>query len=206
MNTISCPSCGAPVTFRSAASVMAVCGFCNSTLIKDAESVRNIGRMSDVLEDYSPLQINASGTVDDRSFTVVGRIQLRYPAGFWNEWYVLDDHGEGAWLSDASGQYTFTREVDRAALRGVSLPAFASLAAGSRLELGRAPDGSALLFVAGDIRTAQCTGGAAGIVASGSSAAVVRIAAAATTDPITSNTADTSREIRNPWVKASAWS
>ena len=159
MNTISCPSCGAPVTFRSAASVMAVCGYCNSTLIRDADAVRNIGRMADVLEDYSPLQINASGRFDGRGFTVVGRIQLRYSAGFWNEWYVLDDHGEGAWLSDASGQYTYTREVDRRAAGPVALPAFESLAAGARLDLGPAPDGSRMVFVAGDVRTAQCTGG-----------------------------------------------
>ncbi len=61
MQQVSCPTCGAPVPFRSAASVMAVCDYCKSTLIKDADSVRNIGRMSDVLEDYSPIQINTSG-------------------------------------------------------------------------------------------------------------------------------------------------
>ncbi|MEO8935977.1 MAG: DUF4178 domain-containing protein [Burkholderiaceae bacterium] len=158
MNTISCPNCGAPVTFRSAASVMAVCGFCSSTLIKDADSVRDIGKMSAVLEDFSPIQINTSGSLDGRSFTVIGRIQLRYPAGFWNEWYVIDDHGDGAWLSDGSGQYTFTRAVDRATLR-VPLPAFDRIAAGSPLNLGTAPDGSALLFIAGDVRSAQCAGG-----------------------------------------------
>ena len=159
MNTIACPSCGAPVSFRSAASVMAVCGYCHSTLIKDAESVRNIGRMSDVLEDFSPIQINTSGTVDGRSFLVVGRIQLRYAAGFWNEWYVIDDHGDGAWLSDGSGLYTFTRAVDPATLPGVAFPPFDGLAAGSPLDLGRAPDGSLLRFIAGDVRRAQCTGG-----------------------------------------------
>ncbi len=138
---------------------MAVCGFCNSTLIKGADAVRNIGKMSEVLEDFSPIQINASGTIDGRSFTVVGRIQLRYAAGFWNEWYVLDDHGDGAWLSDGSGQYTFTRTADPASLHNLALPAFDALAPGARLDLGRAPDGSTLLFIAGDVRSAQCTGG-----------------------------------------------
>src|SRR5204862_1942155 len=95
-------------TFRSAASVMAVCEYCRSTLLKDAESVKDIGKMSEVLEDYSPIQINTSGTFQGQNFTVVGRIQLRYDAGFWNEWYVLFDHGASAWLSDASGQYVFT--------------------------------------------------------------------------------------------------
>ena len=138
---------------------MAVCDYCKSTLVKDADSVRSIGKMSEVLEDYSPIQINTSGTVDGRSFTVVGRIQLRYSAGFWNEWYVLDDHGDGAWLSDASGQYAFTREVDAGAWRAGPLPSFESLAPGTRLDLGNAPDGSRMVFIASDIRSAQCTGG-----------------------------------------------
>ncbi len=163
MNTIACPTCGAPVTFRSAASVMAVCDYCKSTLVKDADSIRNIGRMSDVLEDYSPIQINTSGSVDEGSgnlgFVVVGRIQLRYPAGFWNEWYVLDDRGDGGWLSDASGQYVFTRAIDRAAFANVPLPPFEQIRPGGSLDFGQAPDGSRLVFIAGDVRTAQCTGG-----------------------------------------------
>ena len=43
MQQVLCPQCGAPVKFTSTASVMAVCGACRSTLLKDAESVRRIG-------------------------------------------------------------------------------------------------------------------------------------------------------------------
>ena len=68
MQKISCPSCGGEVVFRSAASVMAVCSYCKSTLLKDAESVKNIGKMSDLLEDYSPLQITSTGIFQGRNF------------------------------------------------------------------------------------------------------------------------------------------
>jgi uncharacterized Zn finger protein (UPF0148 family) len=159
MNTIACPTCGAPVAFKSAASVMAVCDYCKSTLVKDADSVRNIGRMSDVLEDFSPIQINTSGAVDGVGFTVVGRIQLRYPAGFWNEWYVVDDRGDGAWLSDASGLYTFTRAVDPKTWPMAVMPPFDRIRPGAPLDLGQASDGSRVIFLVGDVRTAQCTGG-----------------------------------------------
>jgi len=164
MNQVACPTCGAPVTFRSAASVMAVCDYCKSTLVKDAESVRSVGKMSDVLEDYSPIQINTSGAIDDGSgkaigFVVVGRIQLRYPAGFWNEWYVLDDAGQGGWLSDASGNYVFTREVDASRWSAVPLPPFERITPGAPLDLGQAPDGSRVVFLVGDVREATCTGG-----------------------------------------------
>ena len=46
MQQVTCPGCGAPVEFKSAASVMAVCGFCKTTLLKDAGSIRNLGKMS----------------------------------------------------------------------------------------------------------------------------------------------------------------
>lgn len=149
MQKVSCPSCGAEVSFRSAASVMAVCEYCHSTLLKDAESVKDIGKMSDVLEDYSPIQINTAGEHQGKHFTVVGRIQLRYDDGFWNEWYVLFDDGAGAWLSDASGQYVFTvpQRTSSAA------PKYEALKPGVGLTL------SGSRFIASDVRTARCVAG-----------------------------------------------
>ncbi len=49
--------------------------------------------MSEVIEDHTRIQITTSGQYEGRNFAVVGRIQLRYEDGFWNEWYVLFDDG-----------------------------------------------------------------------------------------------------------------
>ena len=110
MQTVSCPSCGAEVHFRSHASVLAVCEYCHSTILKDADSVRDLGKMSAVLEDYTPIQIGTAGVHDGLHFTVVGRIQQRYRAGTWNEWYLLFADASPAWLGDSSGLDTLTRE------------------------------------------------------------------------------------------------
>src|SRR5471032_1865187 len=110
MQIVSCPSCGAEVKFRSHASVMAVCEYCSTSVLKDAGAVQDLGKMSSVLEDYSPIQIGSSGVLGGRAFTVVGRIQLRYSAGLWNEWYLLFDDGVASWLGDSSGLYTVTAE------------------------------------------------------------------------------------------------
>src|SRR5450830_802955 len=123
MQTVSCPSCGAQVQFRSHASVMAVCEYCKTTILKDADSVKDLGKMSDVLEDYSPIQIGTSGSFGSQNFTVIGRIQLRYSAGRWNEWYIMYDDGKTAWLGDSSGLYTLTTERQSK----VPLPAFADI-------------------------------------------------------------------------------
>jgi len=149
MQHVACPGCGAQVEFHSPASVMAVCEYCRTTVLKDADTVRDIGKMGSVLEDYSPLQIGSSGVYQGRNFNVIGRIQLRYPAGFWNEWFVLFDDGENAWLADASGQYTMTFE--KPAPPG--LPAFTALKPGQSLTL------AGHIYTASDVREATCTGG-----------------------------------------------
>jgi uncharacterized protein (DUF983 family) len=38
MRKANCPSCGAPVIFRGAASIVAVCEMCRSTLVLDGAS------------------------------------------------------------------------------------------------------------------------------------------------------------------------
>jgi hypothetical protein len=149
MQQVSCPGCGAPVQFKSAASVMAVCEFCKTTLLKDADSVRSLGKMSEVFEDYSPLQIGTSGQFGPHAFSLIGRIQLKYADGYWNEWYALFDDGSNGWLSDASGQYTmtFAKSTD------VALPLFEKLVPGHVMTL------SGQVYATSDVRTAQCTAG-----------------------------------------------
>ncbi|MCC2971882.1 DUF4178 domain-containing protein [Massilia sp. IC2-476] len=149
MQTVSCPSCGAPVEFRSHASVLAVCEYCRATVLKEAGAVRDLGKMSEVLEDYSRIQIGTSGILAGRSFTVVGRIQLRYAAGMWNEWYVLFDDGLDGWLGDSSGQYVMTTRRELAP----GWPAFDAIQVTRQYDIGFGP------YVASDKRVAKCTGG-----------------------------------------------
>jgi len=164
MQEINCPSCGAPAAFRSSAAVMVVCEYCHSTLLKDADTVRDIGKMSAVLEDYTPLQLGTGGQWDGQGFTLVGRIQLRYDAGLWNEWYLLFDDGSDGWLADASGQYMLTRrhaagaqagaaQLDAAQLDGAPLPRYEHLAPGASLFFDKHR------YLASDVRSARCTGG-----------------------------------------------
>ena len=53
--TARCPSCGAPVEFKSVASILAVCDYCQSTLIRHGEDLENLGKMADLIEDPQPL-------------------------------------------------------------------------------------------------------------------------------------------------------
>ncbi|KVN05984.1 DUF4178 domain-containing protein [Burkholderia stagnalis] len=151
MFSTSCPQCGAPVTFRSAAAVMAVCAFCRSTLLKRGEDVERIGELAAVLDDASPLQIGTAGRYGKLAFTVLGRLQMSYDAGGWSEWYVVFDDGTFGWLSDASGQYAVTVRQPDDALG--SWPAFQALQPGVQVAFGGQD------YLVSDLRTARCTGG-----------------------------------------------
>ncbi len=102
----TCPSCGGPLRFRGATSIVAVCAFCRSTLVREGVKLEDIGKQAELLADDTLLQIGATGRHRGESFTIAGRIQYRYESGLWNEWHVLFDRGKSAWLSDASRDYT----------------------------------------------------------------------------------------------------
>ena len=147
--TASCPSCGAPVVFKSAASVFAVCEYCQSTLVRHDQTLEDIGKMATLAEDRSPLQLGAEGRYQGVHFALIGRIQIKYSQGLWNEWHLLFDDMRTGWLSEAAGEYvlTFLQPVME------PLPEFASLKIGQRFVLASQP------WTVGNIENAECVAG-----------------------------------------------
>ncbi len=131
----ACPNCGAPVDFRSPASVFAVCSFCKSTVVREGDALRKIGESAELFDDHSPLQLGAAGKFQGVAFTLVGRLQFRYAEGTWNEWHALFDNGKSAWLSEDNGRYVLALD---APLEG-GTPAATSLKAGAPLMLAGQP-------------------------------------------------------------------
>jgi Domain of unknown function (DUF4178) len=107
--TAACPGCGAPVSFASLASTHAVCGFCQSTIVREGEALKRIGKMAEVFDDYSALQLMAQGKLQGVNFTIVGRLQYKYDGGTWNEWLAALDDGTAASLSEDNGSFVWTR-------------------------------------------------------------------------------------------------
>ena len=131
----ACPNCGAPVEFASAASASAVCSFCRSTLLREGESLRRIGVSAELFDDHSPLQLGASGRHLGVAFTLVGRLQIGYAGGTWNEWHALFDAASGnevgprsGWLSEDNGAYVIAFDAPTPA----DVPVLAALRAGTR--------------------------------------------------------------------------
>lgn len=120
----ACPSCGAPVSFKSAASYHAVCAFCRSTLVRQDGNLENLGRMAELLPDASRLRLGTEGSFRGVHFALIGRIQLKTANALWNEWYLLFDDQRGGWLSDAGGEYLLSFLTPP----GIELPPFANVA------------------------------------------------------------------------------
>ena len=109
MNDRPCPSCGAPVQFRSAAPY-AVCPYCQSLLVRRDATLESIGRVAEVPEDFSPLQLNVSGLFDGKRFTLIGRQRKAWDQGSWSEWCALFDDQRLGWLAEAQGDLVMTFE------------------------------------------------------------------------------------------------
>lgn len=111
-----CPGCGAPVEFKSAQSTHAVCGFCQSTVVRSGDVLQRLGKMAELFDDHSPLQLMASGriTLDgkEQPFTLIGRLQYKNAAGVWTEWVAFLQDGSMANLGEDNGSYVFTRPMD----------------------------------------------------------------------------------------------
>jgi hypothetical protein len=131
----ACPNCGAPVEFASAASPVAVCSYCRSTLARDGESLRRIGEMAELFDDHSPLQIGSAGRWQGAAFTLIGRLQLEGPLGRWNEWHALFDTGRSGWLVEDNGRHVLSFEAPAPS----ALPEARALSPGQALVLDGRP-------------------------------------------------------------------
>jgi hypothetical protein len=134
-----CPGCGAPVEFRSAQSTHAVCGYCQSTVVRQGEVLSRIGKMAELFDDHSPLQLMASGRVTldgkEQPFTLIGRLQFKNEAGTWTEWIAFLEDGTMASLGEDNGAYVFTRPIDP----GRELPEAARFRVGSTTAINGKP-------------------------------------------------------------------
>lgn len=106
------------MAFLSAQSTHAVCGYCQSTVVRSGDVLARVGKMAELFDDFSPLQLLASGTYKSdkpftpggaaRRFTLVGRLQYQYGEGVWTEWALVLDDGSTAFLSEDNGAYVFS--------------------------------------------------------------------------------------------------
>jgi hypothetical protein len=142
----ACPSCGAALVFSLGTSLLKVCEHCGSAVARKGADLQNYGRVAELIPTPSVLKLGISGGYEGAPrFTLVGRLQLDYGAGTWDEWLMSFGGDNWAWLSESQGKFHY---MGVGALPPV--PDFGDLAVGQTVDLG--PPGT---FVVAEVRTAR---------------------------------------------------
>lgn len=119
----NCPACGAPVEFKSGQSVVVICGYCRSAVARTDRGLNDLGKVAELVETGSPLDIGVRGKWKDQNFELTGRAQLGHEmGGQWDEWYATFSNGWLGWLAEAQGRFYMTFQYPIP--DGVQVPAF----------------------------------------------------------------------------------
>ena len=111
MTQANCPACGGTITFQVSTSLVAVCPYCRSVVGRGDKGLEDLGKVADLVETASPLDIGIKGRFDGVPFALTGRTQFKHPAGgTWDEWYAAFTDGRWGWLAEAQGRFYLTFE------------------------------------------------------------------------------------------------
>ncbi len=125
----NCPACGAPVQFKSGQSIVVICEFCRSAVARTDRELKDLGKVAELVETGSPLDIGIRGKWKDVPFELTGRAQLGHEmGGQWDEWYATFANGWLGWLAEAQGRFYITFQYPIP--EGVQLPQFDQLQLG----------------------------------------------------------------------------
>lgn len=134
--------------FRIGSSFVTVCEFCQTAVARTDRGLEDHGKVIDLIESASPLDLYLEGRYGESRFQIVGRTQIKHGAGgVWDEWYCAFDSGHWGWLSEAQGRFymSFASTLGQA-------PAFQQLGPG--MPLPQVGEG----MVVAEIGTAQTLG------------------------------------------------
>ena len=130
----NCPACGAPVEFKSGQSIVVICNYCRSAVARTDRDLKDLGKVAELVETGSPLDVGLRGKWRDIPFELTGRAQLGHEmGGQWDEWYATFSNGWLGWLAEAQGRFylTFQRSIPE----NTQLPSF------DQLQLGQTVSG-----------------------------------------------------------------
>lgn len=102
----NCPSCGGQIQFRVDSSFVTICTYCSSAVARSDRGLEDRGKVIDLIDSQSPLDLWLQGRYGEARFEIVGRTQLKHSmGGVWDEWYCAFDSGHWGWLAEAQGRF-----------------------------------------------------------------------------------------------------
>ena len=134
------------MTFELGATLLKVCEHCGTAVARRGADLANYGKVAGLIPTASVLKLGLAGDYEGAPpFRLIGRLQLDYGSGTWDEWLMAFSDGSWAWLSEAQGRFHY---MGQAALP--PLPGFGEIRPGQTVDLG--PPGT---FVVAEVRGAR---------------------------------------------------
>ena len=128
----NCPACGASIEFKSGQSIVVICSYCRSAVARTDRDLKDLGKVAELVETGSPLDVGLRGTWRGISFELTGRAQLGHEmGGQWDEWYATFSNGWMGWLAEAQGRFYLTFQYP--VPEGARIPSFDELELGQRV-------------------------------------------------------------------------
>jgi hypothetical protein len=128
-----CPNCGAPMSFGVGASHSQVCKYCRTVVVRTDRDWQNLGKAADLANTPSKLAVGDRGSFRGKSFEVIGRVQLDYGRGPWDEFYVQYNDGKWGWIAEAQGNLYVTQKIEE----NIPFPPAQTLRVDTPVALGR---------------------------------------------------------------------
>lgn len=129
----NCPNCAGPIEFKAGSTIVVVCPFCRSAVARTDRKLEDLGKVAEIVQSKSPLQLGLRGEYLGNKFELTGRSQIKHGAGgFWDEWYATFSNGWVGWLAEAQGRFymTFYKPLPE----GFQIPAFEQIQPGQRFD------------------------------------------------------------------------
>ena len=152
---INCPSCGAALPVRGLAAPYTTCSHCQSLILRQGQSVEEIGKVAVVPDDVSPVQIGTHFRIGGSEFVAAGRVRWGWSGGSWNEWLLASADGQTRWLGEAMGMYMLTAERPDV----MATPLARRFADGGELVPGQTLTVDGADYAVSDVKQAECLGG-----------------------------------------------
>lgn len=130
-----CPSCGALLPRRFRYTKLVHCSYCQSLLALGDGTTEKVGEQAALADHPALFELYRAYRWGKKTLEPIGKLRYDYGRGFWEEWWCLDERGNGLWLSVDEGDFAIEQPVQELAPGPMALPPYADLSVGGKLQL-----------------------------------------------------------------------
>ncbi len=104
---VTCPNCGYGFDGLRKSTRMFDCPSCDTTLFREGVELKPLGNHGEMHDWPMLFSLGDTVVVQGQRYTVVGHARYDYGRGTWDEMWVENGQGAGAWISVDEGDVVF---------------------------------------------------------------------------------------------------